>query len=438
MQTTELFERIRAEIETIPLIDNHEHLMSEEVRLSQKIDLFYWFPSYASSDLVSAGMAEQTLDRLRDPDRPLDERWAEFAPFWQDVRTTGYGHVLLLAARDLFGINDINAATYQELSKKISASNHSGWYDYVLRERANIELSILDSLSYRDFDATPLEEIDRRYFAPVFRMDDFITPCNRIELRVLEQKTGVTIHSLDDLLKAIDVAFERAVAAGVVGLKVGLAYRRPLYFEKAAKADAEQVFNQLSRYPVAFGDVTQQPPVSWTEAKPLQDYLMHQVIHHAIEAHLPIQIHTGIHEGNGNFVANGNPLHLVNLLVEYREARFDLFHAGYPYQSEMATLGKNFPNAYVDLCWVHAISPWVARQTLHEWIETVPANKIFAFGGDYRFVEGTYGHACMARSNVAKVLAEKVETSYLTEDEAVALAHRLLRENAVQFFRLQT
>ena len=70
----------------------------------------------------------------------------------------------------------------------------------------------------------------------------------------------------------------------------------------------------------------------------------------------------------------------LHLLLEYREARFDLFHAGYPYQSEMATLGKNFPNAYVDLCWVHVISPWVARQTLHEWIETVPANKIFAFG----------------------------------------------------------
>lgn len=84
------------------------------------------------------------------------------------------------------------------------------------------------------------------------------------------------------------------------------------------------------------------------------------------------------------------PLHLVNLLLEYREARFDLFHAGYPYQGEVAALGKNFPNVYVDLCWLHVISPWVARQTLHEWIETVPANKILGFGGDYLFVEGGF------------------------------------------------
>jgi hypothetical protein len=85
---------------------------------------------------------------------------------------------------------------------------------------------------------------------------------------------------------------------------------------------------------------------------------------------------------------------------------------------------------------VHIISPWVARQALHEWIETVPANKILAFGGDYIFVEGAYAHARLARHNVAAVLAEKVEARYLTEDEAVSLAHKLLRENAVRLFCL--
>ena len=90
MQESELYKRIRAEIETISLIDTHEHLVSEGTRLSQKIDFFYWFQHYASSDLVSAGMAAQTLEGLRDPERPLDERWAEFAPTWAHVRTTAY------------------------------------------------------------------------------------------------------------------------------------------------------------------------------------------------------------------------------------------------------------------------------------------------------------------------------------------------------------
>jgi predicted TIM-barrel fold metal-dependent hydrolase len=210
-----------------------------------------------------------------------------------------------------------------------------------------------------------------------------------------------------------------------------------LFFEKVAKADAERVFNQLRLYPPYAKDFpARKAPVSWDEAKPLQDYLMHHVIRRAIELDLPVQVHTGMQERNGNFLANSNPLNLVNLLIEYREARFDLFHAGYPYRGEMAILGKNFANVYVDLCWVHAISPWVARQTLHEWIETVPCNKIFGFGGDYIFVEGAYAHARMACRNVAQVLTEKVVDGYVTEDEAMRLAHSLLRDNAVQFFRL--
>ena len=59
---------------------------------------------------------------------------------------------------------------------------------------------------------------------------------------------------------------------------------------------------------------------------------------------------------------------------------------------------------------------------LHEAIETIPANKIFAFGGDFIIPEGSYGHSVMARRAVSRVLTEKVEDGYLTEDEAVALA----------------
>jgi predicted TIM-barrel fold metal-dependent hydrolase len=434
METTELFQRIAAEIERIALIDTHEHLVDERTRLKQRIDLFYLFAHYASSDLVSAGMPERTLERLRNPDIPLDERWAEFAPVWHNTRHTGYGRALLLAVRDLFEVDDINDATYQELSERISDSNHSGWYYHVLKERSNIHLAILDPLA--DLDPTPLEETDRRFFAPVLRVDEFLKLCDRVGLDAMEERTGVALHSLDDLLRAMDVSFERAVAAGVVAVKVAVAYERTLNFDKVTQADAERVFNRLTLYPPISPDFTPQPPVSFAEAKPLQDYLMHQVIGRAIESDLPIQVHTGIQEGNGNFLANAHPLHLVNLLMESREARFDLFHAGYPFTSEMATLGKNFPNAYLDLCWVHVISPWVARQILHEWIETVPSNKIFAFGGDYAFVEGTYAHARMARRNVAEVLVEKVEAGYLTEDEAIALAHNLLHGNAATFFRL--
>jgi hypothetical protein len=73
---------------------------------------------------------------------------------------------------------------------------------------------------------------------------------------------------------------------------------------------------------------------------------------------------------------------------------------------------------------------------LHEWIETVPANKIMAFGGDYSFVEAVYAHSVMARQIIVDVLIEKVSDRYLTENEAIGIAKMMLRENAQRIFKL--
>ena len=122
--------------------------------------------------------------------------------------------------------------------------------------------------------------------------------------------------------------------------------------------------------------------------------------------------------------------------MEYPEAKFDLFHGGYPYIHEWVTLAKTFANVYADLSWVHIISPEIGRRLLHELIETVPGNKIMAFGGDSITVELAYAHAKMARHVVARVLSEKVSEGYLTEEEAINLAQRVLRDNPAALFKL--
>jgi len=48
-----LFQELGEEIEKIPLVDTHEHSILEEERLSLSLDIFYLFPHYASSDLIS-------------------------------------------------------------------------------------------------------------------------------------------------------------------------------------------------------------------------------------------------------------------------------------------------------------------------------------------------------------------------------------------------
>ena len=428
-----LRERMAAFVEELPLVDTHEHIVPEEERLAAEQDLFAWFPHYASSDLVAAGLPVPVLEEIRNSSLPVEEKWARLAPYWDMTRNTAYCRTLLIAAKDLHGMADINADTWHDLSEKIRTTRRPGWYRYVLRERAKIEVSLNDT-----YHIIPNRD-DLDLIAPVRRMDDFITVRSRAEIRQVEKDFDAAIHSLDDLVRAIDIATERAVKQGHVAVKSALAYRRILSYEKVTHAEAERLFNRIPNYLDELREQQYQGMgLSWQEAKPLQDYLMHQVIRSAIDHGLPVQLHTGLQEGNGNIIGHSNPTLLANLFFEYPQAKFDLFHGGYPYTGEMASLGKNFPNVYVDMCWLPVISPSVARRALHEWIETVPGNKVLAFGGDYRIVEGAYGHSRIAREVVSRVLAEKVEEGYFGEEEAQALAKRLLHDNAFALFSLGT
>ena len=212
-----------------------------------------------------------------------------------------------------------------------------------------------------------------------------------------------------------------------MAIKSALAYDRTLQYDEVSRPDAARAFDRL----FASASSRSTDPVS---QKQLVDYMMHKLIQQAAEHHLPVQIHTGLQTGNWNHIAWTNPSHLSDLLNEYQHVRFDVFHGGYPYCSELATLAKNLPNVYPDLCWLYIISPGAARRALHEWIETVPANKILGFGGDFCHVEGAYGHAQMARVGTADVLAEKVENGYLKEEEAAVLLERILHLNGKELF----
>ena len=74
---------------------------------------------------------------------------------------------------------------------------------------------------------------------------------------------------------------------------------------------------------------------------------------------------------------------------------------------------------------------------MREWLDLVPASKIFGFGGDYCFVEGVPAHVAMARENIAMVLTKKVVEGYFSEDEALQIARMLLRDNPARVFGLE-
>jgi uncharacterized protein len=412
-------ERITSSVNEIRIIDTHEHLATEESRIqsAKDIDFTYLFSHYAKEDLISASNNKGLVEIIYNTDFPLSDRWELFEPYYNAMRSTGYGRVPLIIARDLYGISEINESTIKELSAKIRNASKPGFYEYVLKDKAKIDLSIQD-MGHQNYD--------KNFYRHVERFSQFALVSSGSEIRNFGEQYNTPINSIKDYLKLLRMVFVKGVNSGMVGVKTGAAYLRILKFENVSKERGEEVFKSLLN----------NSQVSTEDIKAVQDFLMHRMLDLVDEFDLPIQIHTGLQAGNGNIITNSNPTHLANLFMEYPDIDFILFHGGYPYGGELGTLAKNFPNVFIDMCWTYVISPSYSERYLHEWIETIPSNKIMGFGGDYSFVEAVYAHSVMARQTIANVLIEKVRTRYLSENEAIEIAKMILRENALRIFKL--
>jgi uncharacterized protein len=424
------YEQLQAYISGLEIIDTHEHLPAREEWRDQKCDVLgeYLF-HYMSSDLVSAGLCPGQLKEATDPSRPLMQRWRMIEPFWEAARNTGYARSLNFAARDLYGISRIDGSTIEALNEAFCATRRAGGtYDNVLKRKCKIRLSILDAILGKGL------ECDRRYFAPAIRLDEFVLLQDAARLPALARWAKMdAIGSLADLEEACRRVLDDSIQQGMLCLKTGAAYGRSLRFEKVRREDAQKDFDALlARTSAACQERTARPIPGR-----LQDYMMHHVLRLADQRGLLIQVHTGLQEGNGNDVSHSDPSLLSNLFLEYPNVRFDCFHIGYPYQQVLAALAKNFRNVFIDFAWVHIISPAAAVRALVEYLDSVPANKISGFGGDYVLLDGVYGHQYMARQNIARALAIKVEQEAFDLDYAMQAAKMILHDNPVAIFRLQ-
>lgn len=416
---TSLYKRIHEEINKIKIIDTHEHLQREsELPIGDDIHIGRFFLHYANSDLISAGMpAEQMEKVIEDPDiTPLD-RWKMLQPWYQRSWNTTYCESLRIAIKDIYDIEDFSNDTVDELTSKMRQMIKPGFTREIFN-KAGIDFAMNNPFG------------PKQIYNPDFDKESFV--CDMVDSFIwfpgleLIEESGLTVDSLDDYLKLIDSYFEKfAKSAGA--FKVGHAYGRTLKWEDVSKNDAEKYFNLFLTSTEKPGrDIEQQ----------FENFIMHYLCKKCGEYKLRMKFHTGLQTGNGNDITNSRAALLINLFLKYPETQFDIYHISYPYQEELACIAKNFPNVTVNFCWMWIINPAAGRRALSDMLDTVPANKIHGFGGDYRLVEGSYGHSIIARREISRVLCEKIEKGRFSEEYAVKVAKMILRDNPIDNFNL--
>lgn len=425
-RSAQLRQRLGLAIDQVAIVNTHEHTIAEKDRLAAPRDPFLLVGHYLINDLIAAGLPADDAVKLANAEAPMEERWKLFAPWWERCRFTGYAQAFRIAMEDLYGVREISQRGL-EMARDQMQQLREGFYREVLSRRAHIAYSVLDDY----WNGEPTRP-DPALFVLARKFDWFVAPNARPDLDRMGEVTGVEVNSLAALKRAMETRIEQNLAVGMVTIKSTIAYQRSLEFLPATEADAARDFARLqalrSRRQASVDDATERP------FRALEDHMFHHLLAVAEDRGLPIQIHTGMQAGNSNHAPNTRASLLTPCIRRYPRLRFDLFHIGFPWVGDVLALAKMFPNVSVDFCWAWVMSPALARRALREMLDALPYSKILGFGGDYRYVELSYGHARMARANITRVLAEAVEEGAFPEESAVEIAQAILADNAARLF----
>ncbi|NLW49880.1 MAG: hypothetical protein GXY85_03430 [Candidatus Brocadiaceae bacterium] len=403
-----------AEMARMSVIDAHEHLPPERELTSQKADVFTrLYAHYSLTNVETAGLAG-ARELLKDTSRPQDERWAMFRPYLAAVQDTGYARAAQIAARDLFGVDEINDDTYADLSERIRAANTTGLYDRILKGRCGIE-RVLNQGGWDDGPGGFCVRVHRGFMD--FRWTVARDLCG-VYRRWKERNGG----DFKDLGEWLDFWLAQVVREGCVGVK----YAASLPADELGREESGALFRK-----VRDGSATDAEAArfsAWLNLKSMEKLPDHELV---------AAVHCGLNWCCWQGFADKNPMNVVPLLLRCRRTQFDLYHAGIPWVREMAVIGNQYPNAHLNLVWAHQISPYMTENMLNEWLDLVPVNKIIGFGGDYSCgPEKAYGALVMARENIARALAVRIARGQMTESRAVDVCRAWLYENPRRIYGL--
>jgi glucuronate isomerase len=421
MRAATTYDRIRGTLDTIPLVDTHDHLYPVPIfskmmgrEPGQPVNLAsFWHHSY--------------YRMLRpippwNPETRFDDWWSEAKAVFEDGKGTTFYRYLLPAFRDLYGV-DFDRLSLEEaraLDRRISENyKDAGWISHVVTERANIELMFVDP---------PWARLALKTYYPfevlVFNVTSLVRGFHPSEFGeelddpyAFARREGIGVRTLDDYLELLERLFQAAKSAGAVCLKSTLAYQRTLAFENVPRSRAESAFGR------------RRTELSAAEIRAFEDFILWRLAELSAKYELPFQFHTGIARPQGS-----NPMLLADLIEANPRTKFILMHGGYPWLGEAGVLAMKFSsNVWIDTTWLATVSPSAAKRAFHEWLETIPSDRLM-FGADSDFPEEIYGSTVLMRRCLAEVLAEKVEAHDLDEDEALRIGRQILRGNALKLF----
>lgn len=241
--------------------------------------------------------------------------------------------------------------------------------------------------------------------------------------------------TLERYLKiVVIVTIERLKREGAIALKFATAYHRTLTFDDVPQKQASRVY---AKY-IGGGEPTAR------EYKALQDFLFRYIAHEAGRLELPLQIHVG-GGASGYFNQSGaNPFVLEPVLNDsgLRNTQFILLHGGFPFAREARALIYK-PNVYAEFSGLtFSLSVRELSGVLRSWLEYVPEKVLFGtdafeISSEVSWADHGWLTVTSARQALTLALTEMMNDGEITRARALALAKMVLRDNAINLYKLK-
>jgi predicted TIM-barrel fold metal-dependent hydrolase len=241
--------------------------------------------------------------------------------------------------------------------------------------------------------------------------------------------------SFDDYLrKLVDHTLAGFQKNSAVGVKFEAAYLRPLDFERADQTEAGRVYERFRQ--------AGEPPAA--DYKKLQDFLFRYVAREAGRRSMAVHVHASAGVGAYFKVSGANPMLLESSFNDrtLSKTNFVIVHGGWPYSKQAeALLAK--PNVFADFSLLpFLVQPAELAGILRGWLETYPEKVLFGTDAfsltpEAGWEENVILASRSSRKALSIALAGMLNDGEIDHTQALKLARMVLRENAVQLYKLQ-
>jgi glucuronate isomerase len=402
---TNLTNDLYAALCAVPLIDPHSHIdpLHAVARSLDDILGYHYYTELAHS----AGMSQAPLGK----DVPPRQRVRAILQHMDRFdNTTQYSWFVEIARAFLnFQGDRVTAADADALFDAAERTFAQPDWERQVFQKSNLEAIFLTN----EFDDV-LDGFDTKRYIPCLRTDTLVFQLDRPEVRQrLAKVTEVEIGDAHTLRHAVHRLFERFTRHGAKACAISL----PPNFT-----------------PVAGADPVSPQGVFWLLAECCRDFglpfdLMIGVNRRVYEK--------GVFQGQDLFDQRTSLTQYRDLFNAFPEVTFPISVLTSGQNQELVAYSWIFPNVVCNGHWWYSNVPAYIAKDLRERLQAVPKTKQIGYYSDAYKLEFVLPKYNMYRRVLAGVLAEDfVKPGRLSEEQAVKLGTRLLRDNVRDVFRV--